>query len=82
MSTRQISVAEGTMKPRTSGLSLSLARTWTFIEAHTLSTNRPTRTVTCKGPKQGPVLPLSHCVLVSSASDANTHVVGLNYTRL
>lgn len=77
----QITVTEGAIKLRTSGLfsvshksRVSLKNTHkhkqTELYAHT------------EGPNQGSVFPLSHCILVSNTSNTNAHAVRSDYTEL
>lgn len=77
----QITVTEGAIKLRTSGLLFVSHKSRVSLK----NTHKHKQTdlyAHMEGPHQGSLLPLSHRILVSNTSNTNTHAVRSDYTEL
>lgn len=77
----QITVTEGAIKLRTSGL-FSVSHKSRVSLKNTHKHKQTDLYAHVEGPHQGSVFPLSHRILVSNTSNTNTHAVRSDYTEL
>lgn len=77
----QITVTEGAIKLRTSGL-FSVSHKSRVSLKNTHKHKQTDLYAHVEGPHQGSVFPLSHRISVSNTSNTNTHAVRSDYTEL